>query len=268
MKLFLNTFYSLLIVVLCSFSVKETQLNNDLQLRKLEHHAFQDGEKLTFRIHYGLINAGTATLEINKLTDKINDRDILHIVGTGVTNSSFDWMFKVRDRYETYLDEAGVFPWKFVRDIDENGYTTKQLYKFEQNHQQVITEKGQKFETPNAVQDMLSSFYYARTIDFSKAKIGEVYTINSFVDEKNWPLKIKFAGREILKTNGKKYNTLVFHPVIQTGRMFKNAEDVTVWVSDDANKIPLLAQGKIWVGSIKMEITNYEGLANPIAEIK
>ena len=81
-------------------------------------------------------------------------------------------------------------------------------------------------------------------------------------------MKIKYAGKEVLKTGGKKYNTIKFHPVIQTGRMFKKEDDVTVWISDDANKIPLLAQGKIWVGSVKMEISSYSGLANPIAEVK
>lgn len=258
----------LIILVLCSFTPPGAHLNDATSYRILEHHAFQAGEKLNYRIHYGLINAGTATLQISKIPDLINKREIIHIIGVGATNSSIDWMFKVRDRYETYLDEEGVFPWKFVRDINEGGYTTKQTYKFDQDNRKVINANGQSFQTTEAVQDMLSSFYYARTIDFSNAKIGDIFTINSFVDEKNWPLKIKYAGTEILKLGDKKYRTIKFHPVIQTGRMFKNEEDVSVWISNDANKIPLLAQGKIWVGSVKMELVNYSGLANPIAELK
>ncbi len=259
----------LLALLLNSFSIKESSApNNDFsKLRKIDNKAFQAGEKLEYRLHYGLINAGTASLYVEKSTQKIGDRELLHIIGKGNTNSSFDWIYRVRDRYESYIDAEGVFPWMFVRDVDEGGFKINQSYEFAQHKQTVATSEGKTFETPEAVQDMLSSFYYARTIDFSEAKVGEVFTVNSFVDGKVWPLKIRFVGREDLKTNGHKYKTLKFHPVVQTGRMFKHEEDVTVWVSDDDNKIPLLAQGKIFIGSIKMEITHYEGLAHPIAMI-
>lgn len=251
-----------------SSNEKNSPLTAPLELRKMENHAFQAGEKLTYRLHYGLINAGTATLEVEKGTQQINHHEVLHIIGSGQTNSSFDWMYKIRDRYESYIDVDGVFPWLFVRHVDEGGFIIHQQYSFLQHKQTVETNDGKKFVTPEAVQDMLSSFYYARTLDFSKAKIGDIYTITSFVDNKVWPLKIKLAGREVLKVNGQKFNTIKFHPVVQTGRMFKSEEDVTVWVSDDENKIPLLAEGKVFIGSIKMEITHYEGLANPISLIK
>lgn len=260
----------LVVLLLNSFSIKESKSpNNEFsKLRKIDNRAFQAGEKLEYRLHYGLINAGTASLAVEKSTQKIGNRELLHIIGKGNTNSSFDWMYKVRDRYESYIDAEGIFPWLFVRDVDEGGFKINQSYEFLQHKQTVATSEGKTFETPEAVQDMLSSFYFARTIDFSDAKVGEVFTITSFVDGKVWPLKIRFAGKEELKTNGHKYKTLKFHPVVQTGRMFKDEEDVTVWVSDDENKIPLLAQGKIFIGSIKMEITKYEGLAHPIALVE
>ena len=128
--------------------------------------------------------------------------------------------------------------------------------------------KGKTFETPEGIQDMLSSFYYARIIDFTDAKKGDVFTIWSFVDDEIWPLKIRFMGRSNIKAGGEKYRAMKFHPVVQEGRLFEHEEDVTVWISDDENKIPLLAQGKVLVGSIKMEITNYSGLANPIARVE
>jgi len=260
----------LVVLLLNSFAIKEsTSTNKEFsKLRKIDNKAFQAGEKLEYRLHYGLISAGTATLSVEKSTQKIGDRELLHIIGKGNTNSSFDWMYKVRDRYESYIDADGIFPWMFMRNVDEGGFKINQSYEFAQHKQTVATSEGKIVETPEAVQDMLSSFYYARTIDFSTAKVGEVFTVNSFVDGKVWPLQIRFVGREDLKTNGHKYKTLKFHPVVQTGRMFKHEEDVTVWVSDDNNKIPLLAQGKIFIGSIKMEIAKYEGLANPIAIVE
>ena len=263
-------FVSLIGLLLYSFSSNEknSPLTSPLELRKIENHAFQAGEKLTYRLHYGLINAGTATLQIEKGTQQINHHEVLHIIGSGQTNSSFDWMYKIRDKYESYIDVDGVFPWLFVRNVDEGGFIIHQQYSFLQHQQTVETNDGKKFTTPTAVQDMVSSFYYARTLNFTKAKVGDVYTIQSFVDNQVWPLKIKFAGREVLKINGQKFKSLIFHPVVQTGRMFKSEEDVTVWVSDDENKIPLLAEGKVFIGSIKMEMTHYEGLANPMAKVE
>jgi hypothetical protein len=162
----------------------------------------------------------------------------------------------------------GAFPWMFVRDVSEGGYKIKQKYKFMQKKKKVDNGKGKTFEAPEGIQDMLSSFYYARTIDFKKAKEKEIFTIWSFVDDEIWPLRIRFMGRETIKVSGKKYKAMKFHPVVQEGRLFENEEDVTVWISDDENKIPLLAQGKVLIGSVKMELTKYSGLANPIAKVK
>jgi hypothetical protein len=236
-------------------------------LRNINHHAFIAGEKLEYRLHYGIVNAGTAKLEVKKLDQKIAGREVYHITGSGRTKGAFDWFFKVRDTYETYLDVEGVFPWMFVRDINEGGYKKQQTYKFAQAKNKVDNGKGKSFDTPNGIQDMLSSFYYARSIDYSAAKVGEIFTIWSFVDDEIWPLKIRYMGKDKIKVSGQKYHALKFHPVVQEGRLFENEEDVTVWISDDENKIPLLAQGKVMIGSVKMELTKAKGLANPSAKI-
>lgn len=244
--------------------ISETKNN---ELRTIDVTAFKPGEVLEYRLHYGVINAGIARLEVNKFDKKIDGREVFHIVGTGQSKGAFDWFFKVRDRYETVFDAEGAFPWAFLRDVNEGGYKIKQNYKFAQKQNKVINEKGVEFDAPEGIQDMLSSFYYARTIDFTKAKVGEIFTIWSFVDDEIWPLKIKFAGRETVKVSGKKFRAMKFHPVIQTGRLFKNETDVSVWISDDINKIPLLAEGKVMVGAVKMELTSYKGLAGPISKV-
>ncbi len=248
--------------------IPQVEVETPTALRSIQHNAFKEGEKLEYRLHYGLVNAGTAQLEVKKLARKISGREVYHIVGSGRSRGAFDWFFKVRDRYETYLDVDGVFPWMFVRDINEGGYKKQQTYKFAQSKNKVNNGEGKSFSTPEGVQDMLSAFYYARSIDYSNAKVGEAFTVWSFVDDEIWPLKIRYMGKGEVKVSGQKYKALKFHPVVQEGRLFENEEDVTVWVSDDENKIPLLAQGKIWVGSIKMELTKANGLANPSSKIK
>lgn len=234
-------------------------------LPKVKHEAFQTGEYLRFRLHYGFVDAGEAELVVKDAGRKFNGREVYHIVGTGKTLGAFNWFFKVRDTYETYLDKQGSFPWMFVRDIQEGGYKKKQNYAFYQHKGAVKTQKGETFQIPVASQDMLSSFYYARTLDFTNAVIGQVYDIPTFVDDETFTLRIKFLGREEINSRTGTYKCLKFVPVVQEGRIFKEEEDMIVWITDDKNKIPILAKAKVLVGSIKMELVEYGNLANPVA---
>jgi hypothetical protein len=236
------------------------------QYRKVENTAFKVGEILEYKLAYGIINAGVASLEVKKSEKKIQDREILHIVGEGKSISAFDWFFKVRDRYETYIDEEGIFPWLFVRRISEGGYDKSQDYMFYQNKGKVKNEDNEVYEVPHGIQDMLSSFYYARTIDFTGAKKGDIFVFDSFVDEEIYPLRIKYAGTKTVKIKMGKFDCMVFHPVVQEGRIFETDDDLTVYITNDENKIPILARAKILVGSIRMELTGYENLANPVAK--
>jgi hypothetical protein len=243
----------------------ESSLEN---LPTVKHNAFKAGEILVYRLHYGFLDAGEAILEVQASDKKIAGRPIYRVVGKGSTISAFNWFYKVDDRYETYLDQQGVFPWLFIRRVNEGGHKISQDYTFVQNKQKVKTNKGKEFDVPMGVQDMLSSFYYARTIDFSGAKVGDIYEIESFVDEELFTLKIKYAGNEIVKIRNGKYRCMKFHPVVQSGRIFKDEDDLEVWITDDENKIPVLAKANILIGSIKMELTDAAGLSNPLAKIK
>ncbi|NEN24574.1 DUF3108 domain-containing protein [Cryomorpha ignava] len=236
-----------------------------IELATVQNEAFTAGEYLKFVLHYGIIDAGEAELTVNHAGKKYMGRSAYHIVGTGKTLGAFNWFFKVRDRYETFLDAQGIFPWQFVRDIREGGYEKKQEYAFYQHKAAVKTNKGKTYKIPPFSQDMLSSFYYARTFDFSNAQYGQVYTIPTFVDDEEYPLQIKFIGREEVKVRSGTYKCLKFVPVVQEGRIFKEEEDMTVWITDDKNKILILAQAKVLVGSIKMELVDYKNLANPIS---
>lgn len=240
--------------------------NQKTTFRKIKNESFKEGEKLTYKLHYGVIDAGVATLEVKKTDKTINGRELLHVVGKGKSISAFDWFFKVRDRYESYVDKDGVFPWIFIRRVYEGGFEINQDYTFYQ-HKKKVNTGAAKVDVPANVQDMLSAFYYARTLDFSNAKVGDEFDIDCIVDGETWPLKIKYKGEEEVKIRKGKFKCLKFVPVIQEGRIWKSEEDLAVWITNDKNKIPLLAKTKILVGSIKMELSGYEGLAAPISKI-
>jgi hypothetical protein len=239
----------------------------DMGLRNMTNTAFAVGERVKYRMHYGIMNAGEAVLTVKESPYKFNGRDAYHLVGEGYSVGSFDWFFKVRDRYETYIDKQGLFPYRFVRNCDEGGYKIFQDYTFYPNKRAMKNHKDETYMTPDFVQDMLSAYYYARNMDFSNAQVGQVYTVMTIVDDEIYPLKIRYMGKEKIKVDAGTFNCLRFAPVVQKGRVFKKEEDLSVWITDDANHLPVLAKAKIMVGSVKMELAEYSGMANTVARV-
>jgi hypothetical protein len=231
-------------------------------LREIKNEAFKVGEKLTFRVHYGFVDAGTAQLEVDHQLQKIGPRSCYHVIGTGKSVGAFDWFFKVRDRYESFVDDAALVPWLFIRRIEEGGYKKSQQVVFDHYRDSARSEK-KTILIPDNTQDLISAFYFARTIDFSHAQPGQVFPINGYLDDEVIPLNIKVVGREVVETKLGSFRCIKFHPLLQEGRVFKENEDMTVWISDDKNRIPVRVQTDILIGSIKMDLTGYENLANP-----
>lgn len=266
----------LLSVIAMTPSFKEKNVNTltitdkdqGTTFRSVKHNAFIPGEELRYRVHYGFVDAGEAVLKVKECDKKVLGRKLIHVEGTGRSLGGFDWFFKVRDRYESYIDEQAVIPWLFVRRVNEGGFKINQDYTFLQTKNKVDLGENKTVEMPENIQDMLSAFYYARTLNFDGAKKGDVFTVNTICDGELFPLKIKFMGKETVSLRKGKYRCMRFVPVVLTGRIFKSNEDLSVWITDDDNKIPILAKAKIWVGSIKAEVVEYKGLANPIAKVK
>lgn len=229
----------------------------------VELSAFERGEKLEYRIHYGWLDAGIAVLEIKNETKVLNKKKTLHMIGTGRTVGSFNWFYKVRDRYETFMDEEKMVPLKFIRRVNEGGFIINQdqLYDHDKN---TVNSDGKTMDVPPGIQDMLSSFYAARNFDMSQAKPGDELLLTTFMDDEIFPLKIRYMGKEIIKSSNGKIRCLKFHPVVQEGRVFNAEEDVTVWISDDDNHVPISIEAKLFVGSAKMDLKSYSGLAHPI----
>jgi len=254
-----------LVLVLISLVAKSA--DGQKVLRTVNNEAFKPGEKLKFRIHYGFLDAGEATLEIMPDIQKFGPRECYHMVGTGSTVGAFDWFFKVRDRYESVIDRQAIVPWLFIRRVSEGSYTKNQNVSFNHYEDSAKSEKA-TISIPEYTQDLISSFYYARTIDFSHAKEGDVFPINGYLDDEILPLNIKYLGKEKIKSKIGWINCIKFRPMLAEGRVFKEQEDMTVWVSDDKNRIPVRVQADVLVGSIKMDLVKYENLTNELSLVK
>ena len=246
----------LIIIILTSFSF-DTQ----------KADAFGTGEYFKFRIHYGIVNAGYATLEIKDAT--INNKKVHHAVGKGYTTGMSKFFFKVEDLYESYFDKETGSPYRYIRKIDEGGYTKNQEGIFNQNENRVLV-KDYKRKTEKTivitdnVQDIISSFYYLRNHpNIDKLKSGDAITIDMFFDEEITKFKLKYIGRQDITTKFGTVSTMVFKPLVQTGRVFKEKESVTLWITDDNNKVPVRIKADLAVGSLKADLDEYKGLKYP-----
>ncbi len=249
-----KTILFLLLVTLMSFDSQKEE-------------TFGVGEWFKLRIHYGFVNAGYATLEIKDAT--INNTKVFHVVGRGYTTGVSRFFFKVEDVYESYIDKNTRTPYQFVRKIDEGGYTKNQEGFFTPSTNRILVKdyKNQTEKTfviPKNTQDILSAFYYLRNYpNIDKLKIGESIAIDMFFDDETTKFKLKFIGREDITTKFGTIATMVFRPLVQSGRVFKEQESVTVWISDDDNKIPVRLKASLAVGSIKADLEAFKGLKNP-----
>lgn len=227
--------------------------------------AYKSGEWLRYKMSFsGWLRAGSAILEIKE--KEFNGKKVFHTKGTGWTSGPIKWFFKVNDTYESYFDKDSVKPYLFKRKIDEGGYKKHRITSFNYDYNtayiQDFTLQKDTTVTFSNVQDMMSSFYYLRNKDVSKIKSGEEIELDMFMDSQVYPFKLRFLGREVLKTKFGKVKTLVFRPLVQSGRVFKAQESVTIWITDDLNKIPIKMKADLSVGSLRAELEQYNGLAN------
>jgi hypothetical protein len=227
--------------------------------------AFKAGEWLRYKMSYsGFLRAGTAILKIEETS--LNGEKVFHTIGKGWTSGMIKWFFKVDDVYESYFDKDTIKPYLFKRNIDEGGYKKNRITKFDYtSNKAYIQDFRNQTDTTmvfSEVQDILSSFYYLRNQDTKGLKKGDEIAIDLFIDSQVYPFKLRFLGKEVLNTKFGKVNCLVIKPMVQSGRTFRAQESVTIWITDDANKIPIKMKADLAVGSLRAELEAYKGLAN------
>lgn len=226
---------------------------------------FKVGEKLDYNIRYGLVKAGEATLEVKRFTNR-RSKPSYHMVGTGRTTGMTDWFFRTRDRYETYIDTSSLAPVEFIRDIDEGGFEIKRhiIFNHAEKSARDVYRTDTVFSFEKNMQDIFSAFYYARSMDVDEIEIGDEIVIDVFLDHENFPFKLKYLGVENVELEDFTISCMKFLPVVQEGRVFKESETMTIWVSNDKNRIPVRLQTELAVGSIKVDLSSYQNLAHPL----
>ncbi|PIU45704.1 MAG: DUF3108 domain-containing protein [Ignavibacteriales bacterium CG07_land_8_20_14_0_80_59_12] len=240
----------------------ESAKQTPLPLRRIPNTAFNAGEKLSFDVKFGFVKAGEASLAIPEVRD-MQGTGAFRVVFRVNSTSAFSWVFRVEDRYETFVDTSGIFSWRFEQHIREGGYRRDFSADFDQvNHKAYTT--GGTYPIPPFVQDIMSSFYYVRTLDFSKSKPGDRFHMENFYKDTTYALDVKFLGRETVRTGAGTFRCAVVEPMVREGGLFKSEGRIIVYLSDDERKIPVKVSTQVVIGSIDGVLREYRGIG-PLA---
>jgi len=239
-------------------------------VRSVPNSSFERGEVLQYKVHYGLINAAEATIEISNDLHRVNERPCYKATVTGKTTGSFDFFLRVRDTWRTYIDTTSILPQRFFRNIEENNYRKKETIDFDhrKNTVQVETQKKNKedrhetFKVPDNVQDMVSGFYFLRTLSYDNRRVGDVIRVQGFFDNQVFTMDVIYKGRETVGTKAGNIRAIKLVPKMPSNKLFRGENAISVYLSDDRNKIPVLIQAELFVGSVKVDMFKYQGLKN------
>lgn len=243
--------------------------NGPEKKRNVNNDAFDFGESLEYRVHYGAVTAGTAVLEVQKKPVEVGGRECYHMVGKGISSKSFSVFYRVNDRYETFVDIESLAPMKFKRRIEEGSFKSYTEVKFDHQKQKAYERRTghpdiATYDVPQFIQDVLSAFYFARTQDYDNAKPGDITHFENFIDQAVHNLDVEFLGREVLEVGGVKYKTVKLQPLLEEGGIFRHEGDFFLWISDDKNRIPVRVESGLVIGSIQVDLKSAKGLKHPM----
>jgi hypothetical protein len=247
--------------------LKTSQSEQD-GLCNVKNRTFQDGEEITYKLYYHLAPMWLAAGEVTFKVEEIGNQ--YHLSAEGTTYPFYEWFFKVRDYYDSYVDKETLLPSLSIRKIQEGKYTLYDKIFFDQKGRKAISDRGRTIETTkrteydldDCMHDMLSVIYFSRNLEFEKFAPGHKFPIQIFMDEKAWPLSVEYIGKEEekkIKGQGS-FKAIQFSPDVIEGYVFKKGTRMNIWVSDDKNRIPLLIESPVSVGKIKAVLKDYDGL--------
>ena len=229
--------------------------------------AFQDGEWFRFRMRYGFLNASYATATVRETTFK--DQAVYHVAATGKTTGFARWFFKVDDYFDSYFEKDIVRPIRFVRNISEGNYKRHVEIDFDHNTQSgIMNDLLRKTKTeidfaPN-LQDLVSTFYFLRNhFDLEGIQIGETASLHMIYDKKPFAFRFRFLGYENVKTKFGVVPCVKFRPYVEEGRIFKKESGLSLWVSNDNNRVPIKVVAELSVGSLDVDLVDFRGLKHP-----
>jgi hypothetical protein len=230
--------------------------------RPRDNAAFGVGERLVFDISYGFVTAGEAVMAVPAF-DSVAGRRSFRVEFTVNSLPSFSWIYKVEDRYLTFIDVEALLPHRFEQHIREGSYKRDFVAEFDRERKVATTTEGE-YPILSTVHDILSAFYFFRTLDLSGKGVGDTFRLHNFYKDKSYDLLIKVLGRQEIEVEAGTFRTVVVEPFVEEGGLFKSEGRIVIWLSDDELKIPIRVNTEIIIGSIDSELREYSGLVGPL----
>ncbi|WP_026955744.1 DUF3108 domain-containing protein [Algoriphagus vanfongensis] len=228
------------------------------------------GEELNFEVSYGWFNLADAKMQIGKKPQEHDERPHYKIDVYGKTKGAATIFGKVNDNWGTYLDMESKLPSQSYRHIEEGNYRKHELVHFDQRENKALMQlfdkenknlkEEKEFDLPGQVQDIVSGFYYLRTLDLRNLEEGEQIIIRGFFDKEIYNIKLIYEGSEKLETELGEKDTYIFSPQIPKNKLFRGEFPVKVWVTKDQNKIPVKIKANLFLGSLNLDIKSAKGL--------
>ncbi|MDQ1141110.1 DUF3108 domain-containing protein [Pedobacter agri] len=227
---------------------------------------FQEGETLQYKLRYGFITAAEATIKVTNSDLVFDNKPTYRLTVDAQTSGTFDVFYKIRDHYDSYIDKKDLLPYFYQENIREASYKRQDKARFNQDAKKIVSNRG-NFNTPtNQTFDLVSAYYFARSLDISKLKVGDSFKLNYFLQDEVSALEIEYVGKETIKSKLGNIRCLKFSPSIKPGRIFKKDSRLYLWVTDDGNRVPVKAQVEILVGAVTMELKSAAGLKYALAK--
>ncbi|HTM98719.1 MAG TPA: DUF3108 domain-containing protein [Pedobacter sp.] len=227
---------------------------------------FMEGEVLQYKLKYGFITAAEATIKVQASDLKFDNKPTYKLVVDAQTSGTFDIFYKIRDHYDSYIDKTDLTPYFYQENIREANYRRQDKARFYQDTKKVVANRG-TFTTPTTQTfDLVSAYYFSRSLDMTKLKVGDKFKLNYFLGDEISALEIEYIGKEMVKSKLGNIRCLKFSPSIKPGRIFKKDSRLYLWITDDGNRVPVKAEVEILVGSVTMEIKSAAGLKYPIGK--
>ncbi|HBS88396.1 MAG: hypothetical protein A2W91_14695 [Bacteroidetes bacterium GWF2_38_335] len=242
-------------------SVPETKIIPE----KLPNNSYKAGEYLKYKVYYGWVNGGTATLTLTEKT--VSGKTIHYGRAYAKTIGTADQLFSVRDIYESYMDPETGLSLKSIRNVREGNYKKYNEVLYNHSNNTIKSLLSGTKEVPDNIRDLVGAFYYFRRYDLNSMKVGEKIKLETYFEDKVYPLELKFKGIESVKTKIGTFKCMKMVPIVETGGVFDDAEgDLTFYISADKNKIPIRVQVDFLVGSFKCDLIVYSGLKHELAK--
>lgn len=249
-------------------NIKEAkaQDRHAITLRPVLNRAFGRGEKVTYRVHYGWLTAGEATMRVYDQLESVGGRPSYRIEVTGNSSGLVRHITDIHDVWGAVVDSAAVMPHRSYRSLQENSYkkTEDIIFDYPQGKATVTASKppvGDVTLLDNTL-DMVTGYYYLRLLDYDNMAPGTLLALTGIYETKTYQIRIRYKGKERIKTDLGYINAIVLHPVMPENGVFAGENSVKFYVSDDANRIPLKIRAELFVGAVELDIKSHEGLRN------